>query len=89
MRRLHIFKELVEVDKGVSKDFEPLVGLGVVHQHYGNVMDVSEISQLRRKVDVTRNEDDRRRGGVGVGKPTETLTQLVVGSILGNGIDMH
>ena len=88
LRWLHISKKLIEINELVSEDLESLAGLGVVHQHYGYVVDMPQVSQLRGEVDVPRDEDYCRGGGVGVGKTTKTLTQLVVGSILGNSIDM-
>ena len=88
LRWLHISKKLIKVNELVSEDLESLAGLGVMHQHYGYVVDMPQVGQLRGEVDVPRDEDHCRGGGVGVGKTTKTLTQLVVGSILGNGIDM-
>ena len=89
MRSIHVLKELIKVDECVSEHLECLAGLAVVHQDNGDVVDMTEISQLRGEVDITRDEDDRGGGGVGVGKPTETLTKLVISSILCYGIDMY
>ena len=89
VRSVHILKELIKVDEFVGEDLEGLAGLAVVHQDNGDVVDVPEVSQLRGEVDITGDEDDCGGGGVGVGKATETLTQLVVSSVLCNGIDMN
>lgn len=52
-------------------------------------MDMPKVCQLRRKVYITRDEDHSGGCGVGVGKTTKTLTELVISSILSNGIDMN
>lgn len=58
-------------------------------QDNGDVVNVSKVSQLGGEVDVTRYEDDGGGGGVGVSEPTQTLTELVVSSVLSNGIDVN
>ena len=44
MRSIHVHKELIKVDEFVSEHLEGLAGLGVVHQDYGDVVDVTEVS---------------------------------------------
>jgi hypothetical protein len=88
LRWLHIFKELIEVYEFVCKHLECLACLGIVDQHYGNVVDMPQVRQLRGEVDVPRDKHHGRGGGVGVGKATKTLAQLVISSILSNGIDV-
>ena len=89
LRWLDIFKEVIEVDKSVCKHLESLAGLGVVHKHYRDVVDVPQVSQLRGEVDVPRDKDHCRGSGIGVGKTTKALTKLVISSILSNGTDMY
>ena len=88
LRCLYIFKKLIKVDELVCEHLECLACLWVVDQHYGDVMDMPQVRQLRREVDVPRDEHHSRGGGVGVGKTTKTLTQLVVSSVLSYGIDV-
>lgn len=43
---------------------------------------MSKITEIGSKVDVARDEDDGSQAAVEVGKPSDTLPQLLVGCIL-------
>ena len=67
---LHILQELLKADQSVCKDPECFRCMLVVHQDDGDVVDVTEIIQLRGKIHISRDEDHSGRGRVGVRKPT-------------------
>ena len=47
-----------------------------------------QVIQFHGEIDVSRDEDHCGGGGVGVGKPSQGLSQLVVCSIFGCGSDV-
>ena len=72
----------------MSKHLQSIGREATVHQYYSDVEYVTQIAQFRGEVDVAGDQYDSGGGGVGPGETTKALTEFVVCSVFGDGIDM-
>ena len=86
--RGNILYELIITNQLVSKCLQGLCCIGVMHQHHCDIVQVDKVIQLHGEVYVSRNEYHSGRGRIGVSKPAETLSELIIRSILCYSIDM-
>ena len=86
---INILQEVVIVKALVCEDLEGFRSHPVVDEKDGEVVNVTEVVELRGEVDVTRDQHHGGRRGVGAGEATHALAELVICCVLGHGVDVN
>lgn len=73
----------------MSTHLESLRGVAIVEEDGGDVVHMVDIVQDRGEVYIPRHEDQGRRRRVCGRETSHAVTQLVIGSILGCGVNVN